>query len=470
MLPRLWGEGHFGSVNDASLKYLEGMGFTHVWYTGIIRHSTGKDFVKGNPGSPYAISDYYDVNPYLSYRKANRMSEFESLVKRTHKHGLKVVIDFVPNHLGRDYADGHGGIPHFDYCDFDWTDTFKTDYSDSRTWQAMLAIIRFWASKGVDGFRCDMVEMVPPEFFGWLIKEIRSEYPALIFIAEVYSKDKYGTYIKEVGFDYLYDKSGLYDAVRCIEAGQCSARAITWNWQSLGDLQPNMLNFLENHDEQRIASPYFTGRKKNGAALSVSLLFNQAPFMLYFGEEVGEDASEGCEGRTSIFNFCKTDSLQRLCKSIANSGGSIEKITDESEESVSLLTAEEKAVLRFHHALLGLSRTEEFTDGLNYDLCYCQNEEKGFFRDKHFAFIRSSNDKTKELYYITYLLTANFDDSDAYMTINIPSEAYDFLGISKGRNQKEVSACVKAHSVSIYRLEGGVWKEETMLSETQPRG
>ena len=167
VLPRLWGNGTFSSFDVQAFDYLKSLGVSHVWYTGVIRHASGKDFVKGNAGSPYAISDYYDVNPYLADDEACRMQEFEALVARTHDAGLKVLIDFVPNHVARDYD--RSALPLFDWCDYDWTDTLKIDYNAPGAWDKMYGIVRFWAMKGVDGMRCDMVELVPPEFFKWLI-------------------------------------------------------------------------------------------------------------------------------------------------------------------------------------------------------------------------------------------------------------------------------------------------------------
>ena len=222
------------------------------------------------------------------------MDEFEKLVGRTHKAGLKVIIDYVPNHVSPDCPD----LPKCNFCDYDWTDTLKVDYSHPDTYRKMLEILLFWAGKGVDGFRCDMVEMVPPEFLEWLIAEVRRVYPEMLFIGEVYDRNNYRRFIKELGFDLLYDKSGFYDHVRAIICNGASARNLTRNWQSLQDLQPNMLNFLENHDEQRFASPYFAGdARKAFPALAVGALFNGASFMIYAGQEVGADAAEGAEGR-----------------------------------------------------------------------------------------------------------------------------------------------------------------------------
>ena len=426
MLPRLWGEGRMSSVDDATLDYLRGLGISHVWCTGIIRHSTGKPFVKGDAGSPYAISDYYDVNPYLADVPSRRISEFRALVRRVHDHGLKLIIDFVPNHVGCDYSDKHGGIPLCGWHDYDWTDTVKIDYSAPGTWEAMYQIVRFWASKGVDGFRCDMVELVPPEFLKWLIARIKEEFPETVFIAEVYQKEKYRMYIDDVRFDCLYDKSGLYDVLRAITAGHGTARAITWNWQFLQDLQPRMLNFLENHDEQRIASPWFAGRPDDYAALCASLMLNTAPFMLYFGQETGVDASEGHEGRTSIFNFARPASLQRLCDYVH--GGS--------------LTAEETAVLERYRAALRLALDPCVSEGLTYDLCYCQSAADGFDPDRHFAFLRHSEGGTM-------LFCCNFSGSAARLRIRIPQHAVDCLGLGCNLSPDGISLTVSPYDYTV---------------------
>ena len=407
MLPRLWGEGRMASVDDATLSYLQGLGVTHLWCTGIIRHSTGQPFVKGDAGSPYAISDYYDVNPYLASVPSRRISEFRSLVSRVQKHGLKFIIDFVPNHVGCDYSDKHGGIPLCGWHDYDWSDTVKIDYNAPGTWEAMYSIVRFWASKGVDGFRCDMVELVPPEFLKWLIAKIKEEFPKVIFIAEVYRKENYRMYIEDVRFDYLYDKSGLYDVLRAVAAGQGSARAVTWNWQFLQDLQPRMLDFLENHDEQRLASPWFAGRGDFYALLCTSLMLNTAPFMLYFGQETGVDASEGHEGRTSIFNFARPESLRRLYDWIHGGKG---------------LSAEEQDILRHYKSALALASEPCVSEGETFDLCYCQSASDGFDADRHFAFLRHQAGCTR-------LFVCNFADSEARMTIRIPQHAVDYLSL-----------------------------------------
>ena len=519
MLPRLWGNnkenprkngnlaengtGHFSDIDNATLEYLKWMGCSYVWYTGVIRHSTQESengctashpqFVKGKAGSPYAICDYYDVNPYLADNPDCRMEEFDALVKRSHENGLKVIIDFVPNHVARDYGktcctSGHPVLGADDdktvhwraENDFiyypgeelklptpcpkgmktyreipamvtgnncynsspginDWYETVKINYCDyhTQTWDKMYDIIEFWIRRGVDGFRCDMVELVPPQFFKWLISKVKELHPDIIFIAEVYKKDLYSEYIRNVGFDFLYDKSGLYDTLRTIvekntndngmpvELWQ-STVGITRNWQSLGDLQPYMLNFLENHDEQRFCSDFF-GRKISNvfAPLYVSLFLNTAPFMVYFGEEVGErgmdhEGFSGKDGRTTIFDWWSVGSVIRLRKVI--SSGAYK--SGDIEELISNGMGREEAICfrRFTEAVRFASSDEAIRKGTTYDLCYCNYSSDGFNKDRHFAFLRDYEDHT-------ILVAANFSSSDTRMKIFIPEHAFDWMDI-----------------------------------------
>lgn len=505
MLPRLWGNiggknikngtlkdngcGKFSSIDTISLEYLRSLGVSHVWYTGIIRHATAEDsdgctpssadWVKGRAGSPYSITDYYDVNPYLADEPENRMEEFHKLVERTHAAGLKVIIDFVPNHVARDYgrfAAAHPaptgmaalgesddksvhwkdsndffyypGIPlalpiqNQTYMEMpamasgnsytsspgvnDWYDTIKLNYCDSHTetWEKMYDIVNFWAGHGVDGFRCDMVELVPQAFFKWLISRIKKDRPDLLFVAEVYQKTLYSKYIREIGFDLLYDKSGIYDTLRAIVEKNAkdsgvpvedlqSAKRITWNWQSLGDLQPYMLNFLENHDEQRFASDFFGCDARNSyAALYTALYMNNAPFMLYAGEEVGErgmdnEGFSGRDGRTSIFDWWAPSSLTRLYKYIHG-------------EKKALTPEEETMLDTYRKALKFAAEDNAVSKGTFYDLCYCNYASDGFNPDRHFAFLRDFEDET-------LLIVCNFSKNDADMKISIPEHAFNWM-------------------------------------------
>jgi glycosidase len=519
MIPRLWGNdtlnpvkngtlaengsGKFSDIDSATLEYIKWLGCSHVWYTGILRHSTQSSeegcipshpqFVKGKAGSPYAICDYYDVNPYLADNPNNRLDEFEQLIKRTHDAGLKLIIDFVPNHVSRDYGKvspmpGHPVLgadddksvhwkPENDFFYYtgqklvlptpvpegmepymeipamatgnncyspapginDWYETVKINYGDEHTptWDKMYDIIEFWASKGVDGFRCDMVELVPPQFFKWMIARIKALYPDLIFIAEVYKKDLYSEYIREVGFDYLYDKSGLYDTMRTVveknsndngmpvELWQ-STTGITRNWQFLGDLQPYMLNFLENHDEQRFASDFFAKDAKHTfAPLYVALYLNTAPFMIYFGEEVGErgmdeEGFSGCDGRTTIFDWWSMPSVRRLRKVIDSN---VYKTLDPAKISeAGLDEAEAEVFCRFAEAIRLAASDDAVRQGTTYDLCYCNYNSEGFDRNRHYIFLRDYLDHT-------ILVASNFSNKEAQMKIIIPEHAFDWMGI-----------------------------------------
>ena len=519
MIPRLWGNdtlnpvkngtlaengsGKFSDIDSATLEYIKWLGCSHVWYTGVLRHSTQSSeegcipshpqFVKGKAGSPYAICDYYDVNPYLADNPNNRLDEFEQLIKRTHDAGLKLIIDFVPNHVSRDYGKvspmpGHPVLgadddksvhwkPENDFFYYtgqklvlptpvpegmepymeipamatgnncyspapginDWYETVKINYGDEHTptWDKMYDIIEFWASKGVDGFRCDMVELVPPQFFKWMIARIKALYPDLIFIAEVYKKDLYSEYIREVGFDYLYDKSGLYDTMRTVveknsndngmpvELWQ-STTGITRNWQFLGDLQPYMLNFLENHDEQRFASDFFAKDAKHTfAPLYVALYLNTAPFMIYFGEEVGErgmdeEGFSGCDGRTTIFDWWSMPSVRRLRKVIDSN---VYKTLDPAKISeAGLDEAEAEVFCRFAEAIRLAASDDAVRQGTTYDLCYCNYNSEGFDRNRHYIFLRDYLDHT-------ILVASNFSNKEAQMKIIIPEHAFDWMGI-----------------------------------------
>lgn len=399
VLPRLWKNGKFSDWDDASFKYLKSLGINSVWYTGVIRHASGQDWVKGNPGCPYSISDYMDVNPYLASSARSRMKEFDQLVARTHAAGMDVIIDFIPNHVSRQ---GASGIPTYDRFDYDWSDTLKINYSHPDTWGKMLDIVLFWCGKGVDGFRCDMVELVPPDFLAWLIAEVKKIYPDTFFIAEVYGRQNYWKYVYEVGFDLLYDKSGLYDYIRAVICHGFTAKSMTWNWQSLGDMQTRMLNFMENHDEQRIASEYFAGSPDKGlAGMAVCALFNNASVMIYSGQECGESASDTPDGRTSIYEI-------KLPKSLANP---------------------DRKILTQYRKLMKLSSKAPFDGGDNWDLCYCNHSSQGFNLDRHFAFLRKNSRKA-------YAVVCNFSDCCADMDLYIPQET----GLAPGSFEVSVPA------------------------------
>lgn len=489
------GCGKLNAFTPAVLRRIKELGVTHVWYTGVIRHATTTDYtrygiprqhpavVKGNAGSPYAITDYYDIDPDLTTNVEKRMNEFESLVKRTHKADLKMIIDFVPNHVARQYKstakpkgiadfgeNDNTGMQfspqnNFYYCpeqsfaadidlyhgeelpyeEFpakatgndcfgnrpgrnDWYETVKlnygVDYCDAGgvsthfsptpdTWKKMLDILLFWAGKGVDAFRCDMAEMVPSAFWQWVTTEVRKKHHNVKFIGEVYNPGRYREYIN-AGFDYLYDKVGMYDSLRDVVCGHRSATDITRQWQTNDDIAGHMLYFLENHDEQRIASDFFAGDARKGIpALMTSALMRTNPFMLYAGQEYGErgmdeEGFSGRDGRTTIFDYWSVDSLIH------------------GYSSRRQLTKEEKSIEATYKKVLNIATNEKaVTEGKFFDLMYVNPTSADFNADRQYVFLRSNEDDLM-------IVLANFSDENSDCKINIPQHAFDYLNLKKG--------------------------------------
>ena len=503
------GCGKFNDFTPAVLKKIREMGVSHVWFTGIIRHATQTDYsaygiprnhpavVKGRAGSPYAITDYYDVDPDLAVDISQRMAEFEQLVERTHKAGLKVIIDFVPNHVARQYhsickpaevkdlgeednpqngfdpqnnfyyCPGQRFTPYFDlYHDEpepyveepakatgndcfhnapgmnDWYETVKLNYGVDyyagrvghfnpipNTWSKMTDILLFWASKGVDGFRCDMAEMVPAEFWQWSTDKVKFAYPDKLFIGEVYNPAEYRRYIS-AGFDYLYDKVGMYDTVREVIRGTQSTHAITTAWQATDDIRDHMLYFLENHDEQRIASDFFAGSGCKGIpGLIVSALLQQNPLMIYAGQEYGErgmdkEGFSGHDGRTTIFDYWSIDTLVRA--------------------SQRKLTAGEKALKDIYNKVLNISRSEKaVTDGVSFDLMYVNGHLQ-----RQYAFLRKSGREV-------VLVVANFEEIPVEVNVTIPAHAFDYLDI-KEKNVQAVDLLTGEKTKLMLKRDGAV--------------
>ena len=475
------GSGKFNDFDSKTLKTIKKLGVSHIWYTGVIRHATQTNYsqygipsqsatvVKGKAGSPYAICDYYDVDPDLAVNVEKRMDEFDKLVVRTHKAGLKVMIDFVPNHVAREYKsickpegiedlgandDKSQGFcpqnnfyycpgchfePSFDKGDYDeyparatgndhfdnhpgindWYETVKLNYGVDYwtrfghfspvpdTWDKMVEILLFWASKGIDGFRCDMAEMVPAAFWDYATAKVKTQYPHIVFMGEVYNPSEYRNYINS-GFDWMYDKVGMYDAMRAVICGQAPAHILTGAWQSVDDIKEHMVYFLENHDEQRIASDFFAGSAIKGLpGMVASVLMKSSPFMLYAAEEYGEKGMDkegfsGKDGRTTIFDYWSVDTL---CRAEADA-----------------LNEEERLVFAVHEKTLQIARKEKAVDGDFYDLMYVNPSSENFNNEKQFAFLRK---KDNEL----LIVVVNFDDMDVNIQVRIPSHAFEYLAI-----------------------------------------
>lgn len=412
------GSGCFEDIDDAVLAELRKLSITHLWFTGVIDHATaGDEGVKGEAGSPYAIRDYYRVCDYMT-RGNDAMQAYEALLKRTRVAGLVPLMDFVPNHVARCYASDIQNFEDINYYpgrgyDYDWSDTAKLNYEHTDTWSKMRDILLFWLGKGVGGFRCDMVHLVPVAFWQWVFPQVRAQYPEAIFIAEIYSPELYGAYL-DAGFDYLYDKVGLYDTLRNILDHKSPASDISLNWMRLEEHQLRMLNFLENHDEQRLASAFFAGSPWRALpALYVSLFFNTVPYMLYFGQELGEAGMEsegfsGVDGRTTIFDFWSVASVRSWLKGLREGDGTRYLSTDACQLQC------------LYRRLFATAMRPVFRYGKTFDLQYANPHNNEYDPRYHFSFLRGHEGEVE-------LVVTNFSEWDAKVKINLPAAAASYL-------------------------------------------
>lgn len=489
------GSGKLNDINETILTEIRKLGATHVWYTGVLEHSHDADYtkfgiprdnphvVKGHAGSPYAISDYYDIDPDLAVDVPARIKEFEALVERTHEAGMKVIIDFVPNHVARQYRsdarpegvsdfgehDNHEVFfdrnnnfyyiprqqfaPHVDlgkgknaYIEFpakasgndcfhafpgscDWYDTVKLNYGVDYgngwhhfdpipdTWYKMRDILCYWANKGVDGFRCDMVHLVPIEFWHWVIPQVKAVRPGIVFIAEIYDIGLYRPFIEYGGFDYLYDKVNLYDTLRAIETSNHSAAQLTGCWQAVEGIGCNMLNFLENHDEQRFASEFYAGDAARVVpSLVVSTCISTGPMMVYFGQELGEPGMDiegysGRDGRTTIFDYWSVGTVRRWLAEGKCNGR---------------LSCEEKKLRKLYSDVLNMANKEAaIAEGRFFDLMYVNLDNGSFNPHRHYTFLRHTDEEA-------ILIAVNFGGTDDEVAINIPGHALDVMRFPAG--------------------------------------
>jgi glycosidase len=498
------GVGKFNDISDAALKGIKELGVSHIWYTGVLEHALLTDYtkygiplddadvVKGRAGSPYAIKDYYDVNPDLATEVKNRMQEFEQLIARTHKNNLKVIIDFVPNHVARAYHSdakpvevkdlgeeddksvgfkptnnfyyltGQTFQPPKDYVSLGWQNAFPTkdgkfmespakasgndlftatpsvndwfetvklnygvdiqggrkNYFDPipNTWMKMKDILIYWAQKKVDGFRCDMAEMVPVEFWNWAIPQIKEVNPEIIFIAEIYSPAQYRNYLDNGKFDFLYDKVQLYDLLRLLVNQKQQTKEIALIQESLKGINSNMVHFLENHDEQRIASPFFAGDPwKAVPAMVVSATIDQSPVMIYFGQEVGEPGAgaegfSGDDGRTTHFDYWGVPAHQKWMNDGKFDGGA--------------LSDEQKQLRQFYADILQFaSANPAITSGEYFDLTKW-NSEKGNSPFVH-AFVRTTGEEH-------LLIVTNFSSKSEKVKLQLSDEVIKAMRLNSG--------------------------------------
>lgn len=521
------GVGKFSDFTDEALQGIKEFGVSHIWYTGVPHHAVIRDYtdfgisnddpdvVKGRAGSPYAVKDYYNVNPDMAVNPANRLQEFKELIDRTHNNGMKVIIDIVPNHVARHYQsiskpDGVSDFGEHDdtgveykrnnnfyyvvgeafqvpvsdsgyqplngeknilsdqkFDEFpakwtgngsrktqpdinDWYETVKVnygvrpdgsydfdrlpaEYADKDfsahfefwkskdvpdSWEKFRDIVIYWTDFGVDGFRYDMAEMVPVEFWSYLNSSIKSRNPSATIIAEVYNPKMYRDFISLGKMDYLYDKVDFYDTLKRIMQGKQPTSELIPIVSKFADIDQHLLHFLENHDEQRIASPDFAGDANKGKpAMVVSSLISKAPNMLFYAQALGEagegDAGFGDPSRTTMFDYWGVPSLQRWMNLGKFDGG--------------LLTQKEKNLRKFYTTLLSFSANSPAMTGKYVDLHAHNLSNTKNYNESLFSFARWSNQQK-------VVVVANFSVADSeQLNLVIPTEVIKLWHLADGR-------------------------------------
>ena len=523
------GVGKFADFTDKALQEIKNLGATYIWYTGVLHHNVIRDYtaygisnddpdiVKGRAGSPYAVKDYYNVNPDLALKPENRLDEFKDLIERSHKAGLKVLIDIVPNHVARNYQSitNPDGVESFGATDDktvtynvnnnfyynpdeafqvpdweneyqplegehhplsdgkfaevpakwtgnnsrlskpnmnDWYETVKINYGidpDGKkdfaelpegfenedykkhfefwsnkaipsSWKKFRDIALYWTDLGVDGFRYDMSEMVPVEFWSYMNSSIKMKNENAFLLGEIYTPSIYRDYIKKGKIDYLYDKVQLYDTLKHVMQGYGKTDNIPPIQEELKDIEHHMIHFLENHDEQRIASPDFAGNAKKGKpAMVVSTTISSSPTLVYFGQELGEPGAEepgfGDPTRTSIFDYVGVPHLQRWANNKQFDGG-------QSSE-------DEKALRDFYKRLLNFTINSDALMGNYQDIHLYNREHTENYNDKVFSYVRWSEREK-------LIITTNFDDVNSYeFDLKIPKEVIKLWNLKDGTHQ-----------------------------------
>ncbi|MDW8852963.1 alpha-amylase family glycosyl hydrolase [Flavobacterium sp. MMLR14_040] len=551
------GVGKFNDFTDKALHEIKDLGVTYIWYTGVPHHALVGDYtaygisnddpevVKGRAGSPYAVKDYYNVNPDLAANPANRLQEFEALIARTHKAGLKVIIDIVPNHIARKYegknnpegikdfgADDNINVEynrnnnfyyipnnHFEIPDGDiplngeknpmvdgffdenpakwtgngsrkvkpdqndWYETVKVNYGirpdgskdfpelpsgfDQKSyqehfafwqdkdvpdsWKKFKSIALYWTAKGVDGFRYDMAEMVPFEFWSYMNSAIKMKNPNAFLLAEVYNPNEYRNYIRLGKMDYLYDKVETYDKLKDIIRGKSSPDGLSDIQKGMSDIEHHMLHFLDNHDEQRLASPEFAGTPERGKPLMVvSATISTSPTMVYFGQEVGEAGNEnagfGTRSRTSIFDYIGVPNHQRWMNEGKFDGGQLSEL--------------EKNLRDFYKRLLNFSINSSALMGSFQEIQSVNRQNNPGYDELIYSYVRwSQNQKL--------IIVANFSsEKTSEFDLKIPTDIISKWNLKDGEYQL-IDQLYKKNAVQLKVANGeGIAKVKISPSES----
>ena len=278
-----------GNLNaiTARLDELKDLGVTILWLMPI--HPIGQEKKKGTIGSPYAVRDYYAINP--DYGSAD---DLKRLVREAHARDLKVIIDIVANHTSWDSVlmkhpefykhDAKGNITY----PYDWYDIAALNYGNQELRRYMTDMLKYWLREfDLDGFRCDVAGEVPTDFWENARVELEKIKPDIVMLAEAHKAE---LQVKAFDLDYSWP---LHSALTKVLQGSAPASELRKEWQKEVREWPKgalHMRFSDNHDERRAIARF--GERAALAASALVFTLDGVP-MIYNGMEVGDTTESG---------------------------------------------------------------------------------------------------------------------------------------------------------------------------------
>ena len=282
-------EGTFRGV-EAQLPRLKELGVDVLWLMPMYEIGTVER--KGTLGSYYAISDYKKVNPEFG-----TMEDFQSLVDAAHASGFKVILDWVANQTAPDHIWMTGKPADFYERDslgnaiyeYDWTDTRSLNYDNEEVWWAQDDAMRFWLSKGVDGFRCDAAGEVPAEFWKGILPGMNADYPEIYLLAEA-ERDNLADPAETFDANYAWELHHLLNGLAQGRKTVADLKEYVARDAARFPKEAFRLTFTSNHDENSWSGTEFEreGAAADACAVLCFTLPGSQP-LIYTGQEIGLD-------------------------------------------------------------------------------------------------------------------------------------------------------------------------------------
>jgi len=276
-------EGTFRAF-ESHLPRLKELGIDVLWLMPV--NPIGVKNRKGVLGSYYSVKDYMSINPEFG-----TMDDFKHLVDQVHQQGMKIIIDWVPNHSSWDNPltvshpefylhDSLGGF----VSPFDWTDVIRFDYSNPGLRKYMTDAMKWWYTQtGIDGFRCDVAHMVPVDFWNDLRASLDSIRPVFL-VAEADQP-----FLHEKAFDVTYDWK-FHHIMNSIASGKMDATMVKKHFAWVDSVYPGdsyLMQFTSNHDENSWNGTEY--ERMGDGALCFAVLAATIPDipLVYTGQEAG---------------------------------------------------------------------------------------------------------------------------------------------------------------------------------------